>query len=149
MPQSNNKSGKLTREDLFKAYERTCFIIDAAGREIHLRIGHQNPDADELLKEYGVTGAAFITAWNPGSVRLTTAENERRQQSMEEQIHFAGFQILHGRGVGIDPTWTPEESALIFGIPETCALALAGQFGQLAIVWHEVERQSILVAVSD
>jgi hypothetical protein len=133
---------------LFEAYRETCFVIDAPGRKIDLRIGQHNPEADTLLKECGVTDAAFVTAWNPGSVRLSSAENDRRQQSLEEQIQSAGFRFLRGRGKGTDPSWIPEESVFIFGIPRRLAVALSSQFGQFAIVWHEVGKASILISVS-
>jgi hypothetical protein len=135
--------------DLFKAYRDTCFVIDAPGREIHLRIGQQNPEADALLKKYGVADAALITAWNPGPIRHSAAENNQRQQSLEKQIQSAGFRFLRGRGIGTDPSWIPEESVLILGIPRTLAVELSSQFGQLAIVWHEVGKASILLPVSN
>jgi hypothetical protein len=134
--------------DLFSAYRETCFIIDAPTREIHLRIDQRNSEADALLKEYGVKDAAFITAWNPGSITLSTEENERRQLSMEKQIDSAGFRFLRGRGKGTDPSWTPEESVFIFGLPKKTAIALSRQFGQLAIVWHEAGEVSILLSIS-
>jgi hypothetical protein len=133
--------------DLFKAYRETCFVIDGPGREIQLRIGQQNSDADDLLKEHGATEAAFITAWNPGPIRFSKEENDKRQESMEKEIQSAGFRFLRGRGIGTDPSWIPEESVFVFGIPKEHALALSGQFGQLAIVWHEVDKESILLLV--
>jgi hypothetical protein len=148
MTHHGNSSENARHRDLFIAYEQTCFVIDAPGREIHLRIGQHNPEADTLLKEYGVTGAAFITAWNPGPIRLRPAENDRRQQLMEKQIQSSGFRFLRGRGKGTDPSWIPEESILVFGIPRRLAVALSSQFGQLAIVWHEVDKASILISVS-
>jgi hypothetical protein len=149
MTHQSNSSENTRHSDLFIAYEQTCFIIDVPGREIHLRISDHNLEADTLLKEYGVTDAAFITAWNPGPIRYSPAENDRRQQSMEKQIQSAGFRFLRGRGVGTDPLWIPEESVFIFGIPRGLAIALSSQFGQLAFVWHEVGKASIMISVSN
>jgi N-formylglutamate deformylase len=137
------------RFHLFKAYEETDFIVDAPGKEIHLRIGRSNPEADTLLNEYGVREAAFITAWNPGSKGLSRMENDRRQHSMEIQVESKGFRFLRGRGKGADPSYIPEESMFVFGIPRTLAIELSGQFGQIAIVWHEMGKSSILISVSD
>jgi hypothetical protein len=141
----NSENGP--HSDLFIAYRETCFVIDAPGGEIHLRIGQHSPEADALLKKYGVAEAAFITAWNPGPVRLSHVENYQRQQSLENQIQSAGFRFLRGRGKGTDPSWIPEESIFVFGIRRELAVALANQFGQLAIVWHELGKDSVLISV--
>lgn len=143
---SSENSG---HSDLFNAYRQTCYVVDASGREIHLRIGQQDPEADALLKGRGVTDAAFITAWNPGSISLSPAENAQRQESLEKQIQSAGFRFMRGRGKGPDPSWTPEESVFIFGIRRELAVALSNQFGQFAFVWHEVGKASILISLSD
>ena len=143
------KKFSMANRDLFGAYVSTCFVVDAPSRAIRLRIGKPNPEADRLLSECDVTTAAFITAWNPGSVLLSEAENKRRQQSMEREIQYAGFRFLRGRGEGIDPAWTAEESILIFGISKPDAIAIADRFGQLAIVWHERGQASALVPVPD
>jgi hypothetical protein len=145
----SDSPGNALHSDLFKAYAETSFVIDAPGGEIHLRIGQHNPRADALLKTYRVTEAAFITAWNPGPVRLSNEENDQRQHSLERQIQSAGFQFLRGRGIGTDPSWTPEESAFVPGIPRSLAVALSSQFGQLAIVWHEAGEASVLLSVSN
>lgn len=147
MTDQSSSSDVPRYNDLFKAYRETCFVIDVPGKEIHLRIDEPNPAADALLEENGVTEGAFITAWNPGPNRPSPAENHQRQQSLEGQIQSAGFRFLSGRGIGTDPKWIPEESAFIFGMPRESAVSLANQFGQLAIVWHEVGKASILVSI--
>ena len=68
---------------------------------------------------------------------LSEAENKQRQQLMVREIQDAGFQFLRGRGEGIEPTWTAEESVFVLGIPRPLAIALANRFGQRAIVWNE------------
>ena len=68
---------------------------------------------------------------------------------MEEQIQSEGFRFFRGRGKGIDLSWTPEESVFVFGIPKSLAVALSSQFGQIAIVWHEIGKASILITISN
>ena len=139
----------VANRDLFDAYLSTSFVVDAPGQVIRLRIGKPNPEADRLLSEGGVTTAAFITAWNPGSVPLSESENKQRQQLLQREIQQAGFHFFPGRGKGIQRTWPAEESVLILGISKPDAIALAERFGQLAIVWHERGQISMLLRTRD
>lgn len=149
MTHGSDGSDSSRHRYLFDAYKETCYVIDAPAKEIQLRVGQHNAEADGLLNEQGVTNAAFITAWNPGSVSLSTTENNQRQQALEKQLQSVGFRFMRGRGRGTDPTHTPEESVFVIGIPRELAVALSNQFGQLAFVWHEVGRATILVSLSD
>ena len=78
---------------------------------------------------------ALVTAYNPASVRLPRAENDGRQNQMEELLRERGFQMLHGEGVGEDASWEPERSVLgTRHLWRKDAVKVARQFGQLAIV---------------
>ena len=53
--------------------------------------------------------------------------------------------MLTGEGVGEDPKWQPEESALILGISRGEAVKLGRRFGQLAIVAGRCGRSARLI----
>jgi hypothetical protein len=65
---------------------------------------------------------------------LTREENDRRQAELRQVLARHGYQILPGRGIGDDPSWEPEESVLVLGMPRKAAVRIGRQFGQLAIV---------------
>lgn len=79
--------------------------------------------------------AAFITAYNPGSMELSNEENKERNQRLEEKIQALHLDYIHGEGKCDDDEWLGEESFLVFGINQKEAIQLGKEFGQNAIVW--------------
>jgi hypothetical protein len=120
--------------DLAAAYLATTYVVDTPAGPLPLRIGQRHPDLDRLLAEHGVTSWAFITACNPGSTRLSDADNQARQRQLDEAVRRLGKVSLPGRGVGDDGSWPPEESVLVLGLDEAEAGAVGRLFGQTAIV---------------
>jgi hypothetical protein len=126
---------KAARElECWRAYERTTYCVDDSPGRIRFRAGDVSRSLDALVARHDATRWALITAWNPESVRLTRAENDVRQRSLERDAQQAGYQMLRGEGIGADPNWQPEESILILGISRKAARQLGRQYGQLAIV---------------
>jgi uncharacterized protein DUF3293 len=122
---------------LLKAYQTTKFIVHSPHKEIVLVIGERNPEMDDLIEGSDSQSGAFITAWNPGSLRLPDAENRARQTELVTEVRKRGYVFLEGRGVGQDSGWPPEASVFIIGISMDAALELGKLFGQLAIVFAE------------
>jgi hypothetical protein len=115
------------RGALDAAYRATDYRVeDAPGGPFVVRIGDVCAEVDGEW--------AFVTACNPGSVRLSDDENGRRMADLEAQVRKRGWRYHHGHGVGRDGNWPPEPSLLVVGIAETEALELAERFGQNAIV---------------
>ena len=113
------------------AYETTDYRV---GDRFTIRCGERSPPPDALLAESGHDTWAFITAWNPGSIALDTAENRRRMTDLCGRLALLGLPMLEGEGVGTGGDWPPEPSLLVLGIGASEALALGRAFGQVAIV---------------
>lgn len=122
---------------LLRAYQQTEFIVSTPDGEITLQVGQPNPELDHLLNDYGATSCAFITAWNPSSVKLAQDENTRRQNDLVAEVRRRGYALLAGRGVGHDGKWPPEDSILIVGASRTEAAEIGRLFGQLCVVYAE------------
>jgi hypothetical protein len=126
---------KATREsDCWRAYQRTRFCVDDAGRGICFMSGWASSKLDALLRRHHATRWAFLTAWNPASVELSRVQNDVRQRELIAILEREGYRWLPGEGIGEDPAWTPEQSVLVLGISPGKAVALGRQFGQLAVV---------------
>jgi len=65
-------------EALIDAYGRTAFVADMPRGRLTLRVGARSPELDDLLLKAAALSWAFVTAWNPGSVRVSDLENRRR-----------------------------------------------------------------------
>jgi hypothetical protein len=76
---SSNTVNNMVDPKLLEAYLRTSFVIEAPHREIAFCVGEPSPEVDTLLDCYAATTGAFITDWNPRSVRLDGPENRQRQ----------------------------------------------------------------------
>lgn len=126
---------QATRElELWRAYQSTSFCVGTGARPVCFRAGSRSSRLDALLARQGATRWAFITAWNPGSVPLSSVENARRHAELCAAVGAMGLATLEGEGIGRDPSWPPERSLLILGISRVRAVALGRHFGQLAIV---------------
>ena len=113
------------------AYEATDYRV---GDRFTIRCGERSPPLEALLADSGHDTWAFITAWNPGSTALDTAENRRRMTDLAGRIALLGLPMLEGEGVGTGGDWPSEPSLLVLGIGESEAVELGRAFGQVAIV---------------
>ena len=121
----------MSDHPLRPAYEATDYWV---GDCFMIRCGERSPPLEALLAESGHDTWAFITAWNPGSIALDTAENRRRMTDLCGRIALLGLPMLEGEGVGTGGDWPPEPSLLVLGIGASEAVELGRAFGQVAIV---------------
>jgi hypothetical protein len=91
---------------------------------------------------------AYVTAHNPGSVRLTADENRARHTRLEADVSARGYEAFPGEGVGDDGAWPPEASLLILGMPRAEATALGDAHAQRAVVWGGVGESAQLLICS-
>ncbi len=124
------KNRLLIGQPLIEVYECTRYEAHLPQGKVVLRHGEPAPVLDA---EPGGPSWAFITAWNPGSRRLSRPENEQRQKALVKQLS-GRYRLFPGAGIGDDEKWPPELSLLVLGIPREEALALARAWGQFAIL---------------
>jgi len=97
--------GNLNDDSLLAAYQRTRFCADTGQGRIVIRVGEDCPVLDALLRARGYVTWAYITAFNPGSIRLTDEENHARQRELSIIIRKLGHPVVPGEGVGDDGVW--------------------------------------------
>ncbi|MGH9487473.1 MAG: DUF3293 domain-containing protein [Terriglobales bacterium] len=120
---------------LEQTFLNTRYVVAYPKGDIVLRVGEHCPALDLLLAGCDPPDAAFITAWNPGAVRMAPEENARRQAALLAAVRRLGHAFLPGRGEGAGGAWPPEASILVLGIGRRQALELARAFGQAALVY--------------
>ena len=133
------------RLELLTAYRNTDFTIYAPDGELVMRCEQESDAIDGLVRTFGKTNCAFITAQNPGSVKLGIFENAQRHRDLLHEVKRIGHPHFPGRGVGRDSNWDPEEGVFIVGIPKGEAQELGRAFGQIAIVVKELGCQAELI----
>jgi hypothetical protein len=128
----------MTDDALLAAYRRTRFCADTTQGRIVIRVSESHPELDAILRATGLETWAYVTAFNPGSVRQSDVENDTRQRELEDAIRRLGHPMFAGEGIGDDRTWPPERSVLVLGIEREAAVQLGRRFGQRAIVCGQV-----------
>jgi len=129
---------------LLAAYRATDFHLDTDPPLI-LRAGQTDPRLDALLTGHGVTVGAYLTAWNPQSRICTAAENAFAQSRLMADLGARGLRWITGRGQAWANDWPAEECLLVLGISRPCAITLARQFDQNAILWVQLGTAPMLV----
>jgi hypothetical protein len=131
----------MKTNEIEQAFLETNYIVHLQS-DIVLKIGEMAADLVEhlpLLKNW-----AFITAWNPLPDILSNAENEQRNEDLQQYLLDRGYSIHKGVGISKDQSWS-EESFFIENISLEDARTASAQFGQLAFVYGERESGNQLV----
>ena len=135
----------MADDALLAAYRRTRFCADTAQGRVVIRLEETCPELDALLRATGCERWAYITAFNPGSVRLSDDQNDARQRELEDAVRQVGHPMFPGEGIGEDGAWPPERSILVLGMEREAAVQLGRRFDQRAIVCGEVGSVAALV----
>jgi glycine/D-amino acid oxidase-like deaminating enzyme len=131
---------------LLRAYRETEYHVHAS-TPFTLRIGVRNAELHALHEAHGVRASAFVTACNPRSEALSTAENATRQQQLREAVRQFGLTCLDGAGQHPTNGWPAEPSLLILGLDRAAAEQLGRRFEQNAIVWIAADAIPVLVVL--
>ena len=124
----------MDTQALERAFRDTAYRVFAPHETIDIRIDVHNDVLNTLVDEHMAREWAFITAWNPGAVIGEDHDNLARNAALAARLATLNHRWFPGEGVGLHGTWPAEPGFLVLGIPRDAAIALAGEFGQLAIV---------------
>jgi len=86
-------------DTLLEAYRKTAFSAETPKGRLSLRVGQRCLELDDLLTDHGVSTWAYVTAVNPGSMRLSDKDNAARQRELDGLLR-ALAQVVLGRGRG-------------------------------------------------
>jgi hypothetical protein len=100
---------------LFAAYRNTAFEADTPKGPLSLRVGRRCAALEALLTDHRVSTWAFVTAYNPGSMRLSDEDNAARHRELEAVVPTLGLTFSPGEGVADDRQWPTERSLVNFG----------------------------------
>ncbi|MEO0345143.1 MAG: DUF3293 domain-containing protein [Pseudomonadota bacterium] len=101
---------------------------------IDLSIGSNSAALAALLRWAGVSQAAIVTAYNPGSDRQSGDANAAADRALRAGLEERGFDLRDT--VATDPSneWPDEPGVLVLGLDVEDARVLGRAFGQNAIV---------------
>ncbi len=122
--------------ELIQAFTETDYIVHHEP-PFTMNIGKPCEELKKLMANRNALGAAFITAWNPFSQKLSTIKNLERQQELKEILKNRGLTYFEGIGQHPSNNWPGEPSVLVLDINREAAKVLAGHFEQHAFVWTD------------
>lgn len=120
--------------ELEAAYRATAYCVDLPGGGVSLRLGEASPALVATLATRGIGRWAILCAANPGTQRLSDADNARRFSELYDCLAAAGYEGWLGVNLADAGDWPPEASVFVPGLARDEALRLAARFGQNAIV---------------
>ncbi len=119
--------------DLHEAYRASEYQVFGKP-QLTLAVDRHEPALAALLVAAGVDSAAYLTACNPGSRRLSEPENAARTQALRSHLAEHGYRIREGTAIDPGGLWPAEPSFLVLGIDAGTARAIASHFGQNALL---------------
>lgn len=125
--------------DLIEAYRSTLFRCGDGPGAFVLRIGACSAALTDLYAEAGVSQAAYVTAFNPGSETQSADVNAAAHTRLGAELAAAGYRVVQGAGEDPDGRWPAEPSYLVLGMDLEAARELGQRYGQNAIVWAGAE----------
>jgi len=124
-------------ESLEAVYNAAVYEADLPAGRVTFRTGAppQGPAPAQTL--------AILTGWNPGHARPGEAANRAANARLAAELHRAGHVAYPACGRSPDGRHA-EPSFAVTGIGAEAALALAGRFGQAAILYWDGRAARIL-----
>ncbi len=120
--------------ELLQAFAETHYTVHHES-PFTLHIGKTCPPLKTLMTEHNALSAAFITAWNPFSQKLSGKENKARQEELKANLKKRGLICIDGIGKHPSNNWPGEVSVLVLGLDLEAAKSLARHYDQHAFVW--------------
>ncbi len=122
-------------EELIEAYRSTLFKCGDGPDAFVLTVGVLSPPLAALCRSAGVSCAAHVTAFNPGSETQSADVNEAAHKRLGAELAAAGYRVVEGAGEAPEGRWPAEPSYLVLGMDLEAARELGRRYGQNAIVW--------------
>lgn len=126
--------GSRLAPSLVAAYRAARYEVSGARPPFVLRVDEPSAALAECHRGHAVRESAFLTAWNPGSVRLPPAVNAAAAARLEARLLALGFRLLAGCAVDPAGAWQAEPSALVLGIGYREACDVAREYGQAGVL---------------
>ncbi|MBS1139085.1 MAG: hypothetical protein H6R13_538 [Proteobacteria bacterium] len=120
--------------ELEVAYKATTYRVYLSGGICDLRVGEPCETLRCWLETAGCKQFSIITAFNPGSQPTDEALNAERQAQLECDLLEGNYEPYAGQNVPDSEAWPVEESCFVPDLAPEDACALAGDYGQNAVI---------------
>jgi hypothetical protein len=133
---------------LLDSYRNAHYELHLSTGPVVLKVEQPSAELGELLSAAGVSGAALLTAYNPGSVQRTFAQNDAAQQKLKLRLLREGYRLTPATAIDPAGQWPHEPGFLVLGISFADAMYVARDFQQLALLWCNASAVPLLIETS-
>ena len=124
-----------TKSELLAAYRATTYRVFFPDVFCDLRLDKVSDVLRHFLESSGAVTFAILTAYNPASLKMHDANNERLQSEIELWLRQANYLVFSGENQADDEVWPIEKSCCVLGLSLADACELGKKYGQNAIVF--------------
>lgn len=135
--------------ELEAAYKATTYRVFLPGGICDLRVGQACEALRCWLETAGCKQFAVITAYNPGSVTTGEAINAERQAALECDLLEGNYEPYAAQNLPDAAAAPQEESCFVPDLSLEDACALAGDYGQNAVIGGGLDGVPHLVWIED
>lgn len=135
--------------ELEAAYQATTYRVFLPGGSCDLRVGQACDALAEWMAREDVDCFAIVTAHNPGSQPTDAARNAERQSQLECDLLEGNYEPYLAQNLPDAGDWPMEESCFVADLQAEDACALAGDYGQNAVICGGADGVPHLVWVED
>lgn len=133
------------KPDLLESYRNACYELHLSTGAVVLKVDVPCPELGELLLSAGVSGAALLTAYNPGSDQRSFVQNAAAQQTLKLRLLREGYRLTPATAIDPAGQWPHEPGFLVLGISFADAMSIARDFQQLAFLWCNASAVPLLI----
>ncbi len=135
--------------ELEAAYKATTYRVFLPGGSCDLRVGQACDALAEWLAGEEAECFAIVTAHNPGSQPSDAARNAERQSQLECDLLEGNYEPYMAQNLPDTRDWPMEEGCFVPDLAAEDACALAGDYGQNAVICGGTDGVPHLVWVED
>lgn len=119
------------------AYRQAIYRVELPADTYTLRIGESCPGLDQALADSDCGLLCILTAHNPCSQALTSAENRQRGDALTAAVRRAGLRSWPATNLDPAGQWPEEPGLCIANLPPRLLDTWLVRFGQNAAVVYE------------
>ena len=136
----------MNEQDRYDAvYRGTLYRVRAGDAGLELHVDVVSHPLALLMRRHGVSTAAYLTACNPYSVRVSEEVNRTANEAMRAALLEADAFVFDGEAVDPSGRWPGEASFLALGLAFATAREIGVRFRQNAMLFADDDAAPRLV----
>ncbi|MDA0237777.1 MAG: DUF3293 domain-containing protein [Proteobacteria bacterium] len=135
-------------EVLIDLYQKTSYRAYLGKTYVEFRVNERNRGQSWFFRSQWVTSWAFISAENPGSIRLTERTNAGKSGILLRYLRTRNMKYLLGLGIPDSADWPIELGFFVLNVSSLEASRIGCKFRQNAILFFRILKPIELIWIA-